>query len=107
MASKNPTNEIAAKIALDGGYDPCKTMNKSDLFWRINEGCGPDFITDFLSGYCYKVLTTVKNLDDGEKICNYNFDAELIMFDTNSEVEGLLTLIKTGMLKLYTFLYNI
>jgi hypothetical protein len=96
MASKNPTSEIAAKIALDGGFDPCETMNKSDLFWSSHEGCEPDFIGDDQNGYCYKVLSTLENLDDGEKLCNYQSDAELLMFDTNSEVKGLIRLIKNG-----------
>ncbi len=98
LASKNPTNEIVAKIALDGGYDPCKTINQNDSFWRTQEGCGADFVADNFNGYCYKVMSTIENLDDGEKICKYDFDADLVMFDTNSELTGLIELVITGMI---------
>ncbi len=98
LASKNPTNEIVAKIALDGGYDPCKTINQNDSFWRTQEGCGADIVADNFNGYCYKVISTIENLDGGEKICKYDFDADLVMFDTNSELTGLIELVITGMI---------
>jgi hypothetical protein len=56
MASKNPNNDIAAKIALNGGYDPCPTYRLGGAFWDANEGCDPGFVPDYTNGYCYMVL---------------------------------------------------
>ncbi len=44
----------------------------------------------------YKVLQTKENLDDGESKCIYDFDAELLYFDTNSQVDSFIELIKSG-----------
>ena len=33
---------------------------------------------------------------EGERLCDNNFDADLLLFDTNSEVNGLMDLFKSG-----------
>ena len=96
MASKNPVNEIAARIALDRGYDPCQRFLDDDIFWRNKNECDPDFVPDPDNGYCYKVLSTESNFDDGVNDCILNSDAELVEFNSNSEVNGLIKLIETG-----------
>jgi len=95
-ASKNPSNDIAAKIALDGGYDPCSKFQENESLWIQNLGCHPGFIPDHKNGYCYFVLPSKENLEDGENICRSDFDAELLLFDRNSEVVGLIKLIGAG-----------
>ena len=36
------------------------------------------------------------NLNDGENNCSYYFDAEMVLFDTNSDVDAFIDLLKTG-----------
>ncbi len=36
------------------------------------------------------------NLNDGENNCSYYFDAEMFLFDTNSDVDAFIDLLKTG-----------
>jgi hypothetical protein len=36
------------------------------------------------------------NLNDGENNCSYYFDAEMVLFDTNSDVNAFIDLLKTG-----------
>jgi hypothetical protein len=96
MSSKNPVNEIAANIVLEGGYDPCNTHNGDEMFWTKSEGCDKGFIEDPNKDYCYKVLPTLENLNDGQRKCEYEHDADLILFSTNSEVLSFLKLAETG-----------
>ncbi len=103
MASKNPNNDIAAQIALKGGYDPCPVFRLGGAFWDENEGCDPDFIPDYANGYCYKVLPELASLDDGENNCEYYYDAEMVLFESNKQVNGLISLIKSG--TIYNKLY--
>ncbi len=109
MASKNPNNDITAKIILDGGYDPCQRYPENDIFWENIIGCDPGFISDSRKIYCYKVLETKETLTDGENYCKNDFDAELILFDTNSEVQDIIMLIKSGISTFmkYRFVINV
>ncbi len=49
-----------------------------------------------MNGYCYKVLATPQNLDEGENECKYFYEAELILFDNNDQVDGFINLLKNG-----------
>ncbi len=98
MASKNPSNDIAATILLHGGYNPCTKLSSNSSVWKSNIGCDAGFFPDKKTGYCYKLLPHKRNLEDGENDCKNNYDAELILFDTNIEVDGFLKLIASGIL---------
>ncbi len=96
LTAKNPLNSLAAKVALDGGYDPCIRFSGNEDFWTENAWCGPGFIPDESSGYCYKVLSDMENLLDGKRKCEYSNDAEMVLFNSNSEVYGFINLILEG-----------
>ena len=97
FSSKNAMNDISAKIALDGGFDPCKKFSGNEFFLTDNFGCEPGFVTDDKYGYfCYRVLPTLETLNEGHKKCEYIYDAEAVLFHTNFEVEMLKSVIKTG-----------
>ena len=98
MASKNPQNDIAAKILLDGGYDSCTKFPDNATFWTKHTGCEPGFISDYKNGYCYMLMPNKSNLQDGKKICRFKYDADLVSFDTNSGVDGFFSLIYQGMI---------
>jgi len=91
-------NDLAAKIALDGGYDPCSKFSGNESFWTKTPECDADFIPDRENGYCYKVLPNLNNLNDGQSECEYVYAAEMVLFNSNKEVDGLINLIQTGML---------
>jgi len=38
MASRNPNNDVTAKTALDGGYNPCKNNLTLQTFWDNTSG---------------------------------------------------------------------
>ena len=99
MASKNPVNDIAAKILLHQGFDPCSKFPENSTFWTKITGCDAGFIPDHKNGYCYMLLPNTENLEDGDNFCRNNYDAELIMFDSNSEVDGFISLINKGTVK--------
>ena len=96
MSSKNPMNNLAAKIALDGGYDPCSKFSGNEKFWSQMTACETGFIPDYSNGYCYKVLPTFDTLNDGKKKCEYDNNAELLLFNSNSEVTEFINLILSG-----------
>jgi hypothetical protein len=99
MASKNPTNAIAADILLHGGYNPCKKFPSNSTFWTNKNACDDGFVPDYANGYCYMLLPTKKPLEQGIDYCTDNYDAELLLFEKNSQVDGLITLINDGILK--------
>jgi hypothetical protein len=101
MASKNPTKDIAAKILLNGGYDPCKKFPPNATFWTNNIDCDAGFISDNLGGYCYMLLPDKENVDNGDKYCKNINDAELISFDRAIEVDGFLSLLSNGIKTIY------
>ena len=73
MASKNPNSEIAAKIVLEGGYDPCKTFPEDDMFWTKNAACDPGLPQKYFSGpgiYFCQILVPFLNKLSG-LICTY------------------------------------
>ena len=96
MASKNPSNDIAATILLHGGYNPCNKFSSNSTLWTSNIGCGDGFLSDSNGAYCYMLLPQKRNLQNGENACKNDYDAELILFDTNEEVDGFLKLISSG-----------
>ena len=59
-------------------------------------GCDPNFVPDLDSNYCYLTVSTLENLDDGEKICQNAYDAELVTFNNNVEIIRIISLIKSG-----------
>ena len=96
MASENPTNDIAATILLHGGYNPCTKFSANSTLWKNNIGCDDGFLPDRNGTYCYMFLPQKRSLEDGETECKNDYDAELILFDTNKEVDGFLKLISSG-----------
>jgi hypothetical protein len=96
LASKNPSNEIAAKILLNGGYDPCPEFSANTTIWTNNLGCGAGFIPDDKNQYCYIILPDKNSLQIGESYCRKSYDSDLVTFDSNSEVDGFLTLVNNG-----------
>ncbi len=96
MSSENPMSEIAANIALVGGYDPCEKFSGNESFWLNNHGCQPGFIPDSGNEYCYKVLPTMDSLIGGKHRCEYENDAQMIEFASNHEVLSFILLLKTG-----------
>ncbi len=96
LSSKNPVNEIAAKIALDGGYDPCSKFTGNENFWKNTPHCDLGFVVDHANGYCYKVLPSLENFNDGKITCNYNYDAEMVLFYSDPEVKSFINLALKG-----------
>ena len=97
MTTKNSNNDILSSIALAYGYDPCKKYPANDSFWTNNAAqCDPGFVTNTPNEYCYIALPTLENLDDGVKHCKSNYDAQLVLFNTNVEVNELIKLIESG-----------
>jgi hypothetical protein len=96
LASKNPTNEIAAKILLHGGYDPCSELPANATIWTDNPECDDGFVPDFKNKYCYILSPEKNNLKAGENYCKDNYDSEFVTFDSNAEVDGFHSLISTG-----------
>ncbi len=98
MASKNPSNDVTAKVAFDGrrGYGKCQSVNPKLPFWNSGSGCDPGFVPDPVNGYCYKLLPDLMSLEDGDKSCESLYDADLLAFDTEDEVKGLANLIGKG-----------
>jgi hypothetical protein len=96
MTCKSPMDYLTAKIALEGGYDPCSKFTGNEKFWSENVGCDPGFVPDEANGYCYKVMPTLENMNNGEKQCKFNYDAEMVLFNSNSEVKGLINLLHKG-----------
>ena len=105
LASKNPTGQIGATILLHGGYDPCSEYPANATFWTNNIGCDSGFIPDSNNRYCYLQLPDEFNFQVGENYCRINHDSELLLFDTNSEVDEFMTLLNNGMLA-YFALYH-
>jgi hypothetical protein len=95
MASKNPSNDIATTILLHGGYNPCEKFPSNSSLWKNSIGCDYGFYPDN-TGYCYMLLPDKGNLEDGVNECQNNYDAELVLFDSNKEVDGFLKLISSG-----------
>ncbi len=96
FASKNPTGEIAAKILLNGGYDPCSKFPENSTFWTINNACDAGFIPDFKNKYCYILLPDKENIETGADYCKNSYYSELVTFDSNSEVDGFKILLSKG-----------
>ena len=105
MSSKNPINNLASKIALDGGYDPCSKFSGYEKFWNEINECEPGFIPDYANGYCYKILPTFETLNDGKKKCEYENNAEIVLFNSNSEVSEFINLILGGIPFINIFFY--
>lgn len=96
MSSKYPVNEIAAQTSLDGGYNPCTNIDGNESFWNDYVGCKAGFVSDSAKEYCFKVLSTLENLSDGKSKCKDTFDAEMILFDSKTQVVRFINLSLTG-----------
>jgi hypothetical protein len=96
MVSKNPNNDIKTKIFFDARNGDCQPIIKNKTFWLNYSGCDLDFVADNASGNCYKVLQTLSSFEDGKNYCDFYHDAELVSFDTESEAEHFINLLKTG-----------
>lgn len=98
LTSKDPDGDISAAVALDGGYNPCDNSSVVTRRKRSTDtGCDVGFVADTVNGLCYAVLSKVTFLDDGNTECKTTFDADVLDFDNDSKVEGLLGLLKSGM----------
>jgi hypothetical protein len=96
MSSKYPVNEIHAQISLDGGYNPCTNIYRNESFLNDYVGCESGFVSDSAKEYCFKLLPTLENLSDGKSKCKDTFDAEMILFDSNTQVVRFINLSRTG-----------
>jgi len=96
MTSKNPTGDIVAKMLLNGGYNPCNKFPQNHTFWTKNIECGDGFVPDYTNGYCYKLLPTKKTFQEGLDYCAGYYDAEILLFEKNSQVDGFVKMINEG-----------
>ena len=53
-------------------------------------------MADLSNGLCYIVLPNMDYQYSGVDTCYDSYDADLLVFDMNSDVEGFLTLLKSG-----------
>ena len=65
--------------------------------------CDDGFVADNQSGYCYQALADTHNLDDADNVCHFSFDAELVNFDLNSEVDSFIEILSSGNYDLVIF----
>jgi hypothetical protein len=102
LTSKDPDGDISAAVALDGGYNPC---DNSSLFnvpqttrrkRSADDGCDDGFVADAVNGFCYTALLASTFFDDGTTNCKNNFDADVLEFDNDTKVAGLLYLLQSG-----------
>jgi hypothetical protein len=97
LTSKDPDGDIAAAVALEGGYNACGNSSQQSRKKRSTDSdCGAGFVADVVNGFCYTVLPTSTFLDDGDSNCIKNFEAEVLVFENDYQVDGLLGLLKSG-----------
>ena len=102
LTSKNPDGDIAASVALEGGYNPCdnsSTFNQTQTMKRkrsTGSDCKDGFVADNVNGFCYTVLPKSTYLSDGSTYCTDTFEAEALTFEKDSQVDGLLGLLTSG-----------
>ena len=102
MTAKNPDADIAASVALDGGYNPCDNSSFYSQKRRkrqTSNGCDSGFIPDTTNDLCYMALTNLDYLDDGATTCQSLNGAELLYFETDAEVQGFLNILKSGKIR--------
>ena len=73
LTSKNPDADVAAMVALEGGFNPCdnSTLLGSRKVSTDNVStspCDPGFVLDASNGYCYMALDGVNFKDAGADI---------------------------------------
>ena len=109
MTSKSPDLNIAAKVAFDGGYDPCNNATfflgqDSKRKKRENtEPCDSGFVADHDNGYCYIGYPwNILPVSNGKDFCN-SLSAELLTFENDAQITGLLQLIASGIKKNFFF----
>ncbi len=71
------------------------TSENLDIF-TLNPQCETGFVPDYPSGYCYAALSEHCGLERGKKNCEFYYDADIVKFNSNSEVDTFIELIKTG-----------
>ena len=102
LTSKNPDGDIAASVALEGGYNPCdnsSTFNQTQTMKQkrsTGSDCKDGFVADVVNGLCYTVLPESTNLDDGSSKCIDTYEAEALYFNKDSQVDELLVLLTSG-----------
>jgi hypothetical protein len=102
LTSKNPDGDIAASMALDGGYNPCDNSSVYNVNQTIrrkrstNNGCDNGFVADTANGYCYAALPLSTFLEDGTTTCKSEFEADVLEFDNDTRVTGLIGLLQSG-----------
>ena len=103
MTSKNPDSDITALVALDGGYNPCDNSSffsvpesKRRRKRSVYNGCDEGFVADTANGYCYIVVEELTYFDDGETTCQNSYDADVVQFENDSYVDGLIGLLNSG-----------
>ena len=102
LTSKNPDGDISAAVALEGGYNPCdnsSVVNQTQTMRRKRSSgsdCEAGFVADVINGFCYTVLPESTYFDAGSTNCTDTFEAEALTFQKDSQVDGLLGLLKSG-----------
>ncbi len=90
------------KVAFDGGYDPC---NNATFFLgqdskrkkrEVSEPCDPGFVPDTENGYCYMGYQPgLLSVSNGKDFCQ-SFSADLLTFENDAQISGVLQLISSG-----------
>ena len=75
-------------------------MNQIHFFIHLKNGTYSfisisGFTLDSTTGYCYYVLSSITYLDDADTQCS-NLDAELLVFDSDTQVTAFLAVLNTG-----------
>ncbi len=106
LTSKDPDGDIAAAVALEGGYNACSNSSQQLRKKRSTENdCGAGFVADVVNGFCYNVLPTSTFIDDGSSKCKNTFEADVLKFENDNQVDGLLGLLHSG--EFQADLYNV
>ena len=88
-------------LANEGGYDPCdstpgfsrkKVARPSDPVTP----CDPGFVLDTANGMCNTILQGLNHYDAAEDACG-NLDAEMIQFEKDTQAQGFISLLNSGL----------
>ncbi len=93
LLSKNPNSTIRGQISLFGGYEECD----SDYYESVKESlkCPESFVLNSNNSYCYNIASGEGSFQYASAVC-YNWDAEILSFKNDDDINGFLTLIKSG-----------
>jgi hypothetical protein len=102
LVSKNPDADIAAIVALEGGFNPCaNTSAAAATTGRRKRStvaeCDPGFVADDVNKYCYYAHYNLLPMRDSFDFCKaFNPDSELLYFENDNQVIGLLSMVSGG-----------